>query len=219
MEKAGASGKLMLDEQDEEVIVTAKTYWKLIKGAGGVPLIIFINVIMISFISSQILGSFYTQKWAYASPAEQQDRFSYYVTIIFVFTTLTSVLVFCRVTTLVCSFLHVAQKIHNKYLEIVFKAPINLFFDVTPIGKILNRFSKDLSTIDEDLCFCFGSFLACFWMAFGALVVASISVPWIMIIVGIVAFLAVWLFLYSMAAYRDSYRIEAVSWSPLLSYF
>jgi hypothetical protein len=30
----------------------------------------------------------------------------------------------------------------------VLRAPINLFYDVTPIGKILNRFSKDLQVMD-----------------------------------------------------------------------
>jgi len=38
--------------------------------------------------------------------------------------------------------------LHNKMLNKVLSAPINLFYDVTPIGKILNRFSKDLNVID-----------------------------------------------------------------------
>ena len=45
----------------------------------------------------------------------------------------------------------------------VLRAPINLFYDVTPIGKILNRFSKDLQVMDQQLCFIIGSFLACFY--------------------------------------------------------
>ena len=63
------------------------------------------------------------------------------------------------------------------------------------------------------------SFLAMFYMTIGSLIVSGIAVPWILIIVAIVMSLSTWLFIYSMAAYRDSYRIEAVAWSPLLSYF
>lgn len=28
-------------------------------------------------------------------------------------------------------------------------APVNLYFDVTPTGRILNKFSKDLNTIES----------------------------------------------------------------------
>ena len=123
-----------------------------------------------------------------------------------------------RVTTLVWSFLTVAQKIHNKYIAIVLQAPINLFFDVTPVGKILNRFSKDLSVIDEDMCFSIGSFLSLTFMGFGSLIVSCVSVPWSTVLVLISLFIAIKLFVFCMPAYRDSYRIEAVSWSPFLSY-
>lgn len=33
-------------------------------------------------------------------------------------------------------------------IERVIAAPINLYFDVTPIGRILNKFSKDLNIIE-----------------------------------------------------------------------
>ncbi len=39
---------------------------------------------------------------------------------------------------------------HDKLLEKILFMPIS-FFDVTPVGRILNRFSQDIATIDEDL--------------------------------------------------------------------
>jgi ABC-type multidrug transport system fused ATPase/permease subunit len=41
-------------------------------------------------------------------------------------------------------------KLHKSVLERIMNAPV-AFFDVTPIGRILNRFSSDLQVIDEDL--------------------------------------------------------------------
>ena len=37
-----------------------------------------------------------------------------------------------------------SRKIHQEMIDKLLKAPINLFFDMTPVGTIMNRFSKDL---------------------------------------------------------------------------
>jgi hypothetical protein len=48
-------------------------------------------------------------------------------------------------------------------LSKVFNAPINLYFDVTPIGRILNKFSKDLTGIEREFAWEVGNFLAVFY--------------------------------------------------------
>ena len=37
------------------------------------------------------------------------------------------------------------RKLHEHMIEKVTNAPINLYFDVTPIGRVLNKFSGDLN--------------------------------------------------------------------------
>lgn len=44
-------------------------------------------------------------------------------------------------------------------LSSIMRAPINLFFDRVPIGRILNRFSKDLNVADTSLYFSLNSAL------------------------------------------------------------
>ena len=115
--------------------------------------------------------------------------------------------------------LKVGKRLHNILIAYVFRAPINLFFDVTPLGKILNRFSKDLAVIDEQIYYNLGAFGTCLWQAFACLAVAVTAVPLIIVIIAVYLVIAVTLFLYAMKAYKDCYRIEAVTMSPILSYF
>lgn len=48
--------------------------------------------------------------------------------------------------------LNASLKMHTALLNSVLSAPVS-FFDVTPLGRIVNRFSSDMSTIDEVMCF------------------------------------------------------------------
>ncbi len=49
---------------------------------------------------------------------------------------------------------------HIDMIRKVLNAPINLYFDVTPIGRILNKFSKDLSGVELSFSWEIGSFFA-----------------------------------------------------------
>ena len=101
--------------------------------------------------------------------------------IIFAFAVGAVVFIVIRVVSLLFMSLKVAKTAHNHILQLVLQSPINLFFDVTPIGKILNRFTKDLQCLDNVLCFNVGSFFACFYQALASLIVAGYSVPYVLI--------------------------------------
>ena len=59
-----------------------------------------------------------------------------------------SLLVATRSTLVLFANWRATKRLHKDMLTSVFEAPINLYFDVTPIGSILNRFSKDLNQIE-----------------------------------------------------------------------
>ena len=101
----------------------------------------------------------------------------------------------------------------------VFNAPINLYFDVTPIGRILNKFSKDLSGIEREFSWEVGSFLADTYQALAILVVAVIVVKWILVILPILGFLSYRLYVNSITSFRETTRLESLTKSPLLSLF
>ncbi|CAI0420896.1 unnamed protein product [Linum tenue] len=68
--------------------------------------------------------------------------------------------------------LQAAVQVHNRLLDKLIDAPVQ-FFDQTPSGRILNRFSSDLYTIDDSLPFMLNILVANFVGLLGIAVVLS----------------------------------------------
>ena len=58
-----------------------------------------------------------------------------------------SLMIATRVSTIFYYSLGCDKKLHNEMITRVTNAPINLFYDVTPIGRVLNRFSSDINNL------------------------------------------------------------------------
>lgn len=57
---------------------------------------------------------------------------------------------------------YAARALHNKMLHGILRAPL-YFFDVTPQGRVLARFSKDLDELDTSLPFIVTDGIYCFF--------------------------------------------------------
>ena len=112
----------------------------------------------------------------------------------------------------------VGRWLHSDMLNKVMNAPINLFFDVTPIGKILNRFSKDISCVDTELPFFVNGLIATVAHASQAIILAFIASLWLIAPILVVIYLAFRLFKYSIKSQKDTHRIESVTRTPAISF-
>lgn len=89
---------------------------------------------------------------------------------------------FCKNTT--CIKLSFARKwwfTKSYYFIYCLQAPIH-FFDVTPIGRIVNRFSSDVYSIDDSLPFIMNIFLAQIYGILGTIVVTCYGLPWFVVL-------------------------------------
>uniref|UniRef100_A0A8C7J4M0 Multidrug resistance-associated protein 4 n=1 Tax=Oncorhynchus kisutch TaxID=8019 RepID=A0A8C7J4M0_ONCKI len=110
-----------------------------------------------------------------------------------------------------------AQSLHNRMFNSILRTPVR-FFDVNPIGRILNRFSKDISQLDSMLPNTFVDFSQSILQNIGVVVVAASVMPWILI--PVVPLLIIFLFLrrYFLQTSRDVKRLESTTRSPVFSH-
>uniref|UniRef100_A0A674F439 Multidrug resistance-associated protein 4 n=1 Tax=Salmo trutta TaxID=8032 RepID=A0A674F439_SALTR len=110
-----------------------------------------------------------------------------------------------------------AQTLHNRMFTAILRTPVR-FFDVNPIGRILNRFSKDIGYLDSLLPWTFVDFIQVFLQILGVIIVAAAVIPWILI--PVVPLLVVFLFLrrYFLQTSRDIKRLESTTRSPVFSH-
>ena len=72
--------------------------------------------------------------------------------------------------------LHAAQRLYCQLLTTVLHAPMS-FFDTTPMGRILNRFSKDTYMIDDVIPTSLSTFIAAVIRILATLIIITLSTP------------------------------------------
>ncbi|KAL4612819.1 Multidrug resistance-associated protein 7-like [Arapaima gigas] len=111
-----------------------------------------------------------------------------------------------------------ATVIHNRLLNRVLKATVT-FFDCTPLGQIINRFSSDLYSVDDMLPFILNILLANIFGLLGMLVMMSYGIPWILLLL-----LPLGLLYYKVQHFyrhtsRELKRLYTITLSPIYTHF
>ncbi|RXW24280.1 hypothetical protein EST38_g1589 [Candolleomyces aberdarensis] len=111
-----------------------------------------------------------------------------------------------------------SQRLHKGSIKRVMHAPMS-FFETTPLGRIMNRFSKDIDTIDNLLGDALRMFTSTLSAILGAIILISIVLPWFLIGVAAIALLYVWAAAFYRASARELKRLDSVLRSSLYSHF
>ena len=78
--------------------------------------------------------------------------------------------------TAVIRMIRATSVLHEKMLRNILRGPMS-FFDTTPTGRIVNRFSQDVESIDLKIPQSIESFLDCFFVVISTLVIIVYSTP------------------------------------------
>nr|XP_005155817.1 multidrug resistance-associated protein 7 isoform X1 [Danio rerio]XP_021329903.1 multidrug resistance-associated protein 7 isoform X1 [Danio rerio]XP_021335425.1 multidrug resistance-associated protein 7 isoform X1 [Danio rerio] len=111
-----------------------------------------------------------------------------------------------------------ATVVHKRLLSSVLKATMT-FFDTTPLGRILNRFSSDIYSVDDSLPFVLNILLANVFGLLGMLIVMSYGLPWVLlplVPLGALYYQTQCFYRYSS---RELKRLCSLTLSPVYSHF
>ncbi|XP_055548416.1 multidrug resistance-associated protein 1-like [Wyeomyia smithii] len=114
--------------------------------------------------------------------------------------------------------LKAAKELHDKLLESSMRMPMS-FFDTTPLGRIINRFSKDVDVMDNVLPATIRAWLYFFLSVIGVFVVIGISTPIFLAVVPPLAVIYYFIQKIYIATSRQLKRLESVTRSPIYSHF
>ena len=114
--------------------------------------------------------------------------------------------------------LRIAKLLHFDMIQKITNAPVNLYFDKTPSGRILNRFSSDLNKLDNAIHMKVAWTLNLFVMCSFDIYVAALNTPWALCIVPVFLLLLALLLRYYIKTYREINRLASVTHSPLMNH-
>ncbi|CAG8502871.1 1064_t:CDS:10 [Rhizophagus irregularis] len=137
--------ELITKEEMAKGSVSWQVYSSYLKSCGVVTITFWIITLVISQ-GIQVATNVFLKYW---SSEESNERILLYFVIYGLLGLLFSLMVIFQTIVLwVFCAIRAARKLHHQMLDGVIRSPMS-FFDTTPLGRILNRFSKDIYTIDE----------------------------------------------------------------------
>ncbi|XP_032595382.1 multidrug resistance-associated protein 1 isoform X2 [Drosophila grimshawi] len=217
--KQEIEGKLIETEKSQTGGVDFAVYKHYIKSVG-----IFLSVatLVLNFVFQgfQIGSNLWLTKWSNDKEVENDTGLrNMYLGVYGAFGVGQGVFAYIAVVIVYCGGLNAAKTLHNKLLHYIMRGSICRFFDVTPLGRILNNFSADMDVIDEELPATVDSFMTFIFMVLATIVVISISTPIFLAVIVPIAFIYYFAQRFYVATSRQLMRLESVSRSPIYSHF
>uniref|UniRef100_A0A3Q1BS92 ATP-binding cassette, sub-family C (CFTR/MRP), member 3 n=1 Tax=Amphiprion ocellaris TaxID=80972 RepID=A0A3Q1BS92_AMPOC len=210
--------KLIQAETAETGRVKTKVYLEYAKAVG--PLLSVLICFLYGCQSAASIGAnVWLSQWTNdASSNQTQENVHMRVGVYAALGIAQGILVMISSFTLAMGNIGAARKLHFNLLENKVHTPQS-FFDTTPIGRIINRFSKDIYVIDEALPATVLMFLGTFFVSLSTMIVIVSSTPIFAVVIAPLAFVYIFVQRFYVATSRQLKRLESVSRSPIYSHF
>jgi ABC-type multidrug transport system fused ATPase/permease subunit len=199
------------------------TYWSYVTHGslvyGGIAVFF-----LIASYGVQVCGSLWLAAWGEAAN-DDEDDYTFLATELYYLHVYALLQVISIVFLSVCRLFIISHRyqmsttFHSEMLENILKQRLP-FFDITPVGKLLNRFTQDLVTIDDDLTLNIISTSDLLVKVLSAIgVIIAVTKGYMLVIVIPVLVLHRWTYQGFVYVNATLARLEAASRSPIFVHF
>ncbi|KAJ2594436.1 hypothetical protein H4R99_005770, partial [Coemansia sp. RSA 1722] len=212
-------GILVKDEEREEGYVKLETWLLYFKESGGGYFWIAAVVLLSIYQLLIVMQDYWIRLWVSTVDSSSQQHSAFFWLGIYVAICVFGLIWWIGEMLFVASGgLRASKTMHAKLVEAIVHAKPR-FFDSTPIGRIINRFSRDMQTIDslsvDGILWWFADIVA----AAGVFVVVCSVMPSFALMTILAVFAYVNVANYYLRSSRELNRLQSNSMSPLLSLF
>ncbi|XP_033725267.1 LOW QUALITY PROTEIN: multidrug resistance-associated protein 1-like [Pecten maximus] len=234
-EQRFTSGRLITEETTKEGVVSWRVYFAYMKAMGVGTTLLAFSMLAISHALGALLN-FWIDFWTTDVDVDQgynittnstlymhndpdyTEKNVYYLTSYFIIGLSQGLAMFLFTILYLLRMVRASGKFHSSMLECILRSPMS-FYDTTPTGRILNRFSSDLDVIDDRLPRTFRLLLYFSCNLLVTFIVIGMQTPEFLIAILPSGVVFIVLLKFYLPTARQLKRIESVTRSPVYNHF
>ncbi|CAF0967306.1 unnamed protein product [Rotaria sordida] len=157
-----------------------------------------------------------TNKWLslWSSKSNIEQREKHYIYTYLGLAIVTLIIALLRADYFFHSILRSSTNLHNNMFKSVLYSSLR-FHESNPVGRILNRFSKDQQVMDDLLPLTLFDTIQSLIMVLGAIAIIGMTNPWVLLILILIIPIFLWLRRFYLRTSREIKRLESVTRSPI----
>ncbi|KAG7661623.1 uncharacterized protein J8A68_004892 [[Candida] subhashii] len=209
--KSVAKGKIIEDEERAINHITLDIYHNYIQqGSGKLGVVGFLAVFVL-LISLYTFCSIFTNTWLsfWISHKFPGRGSGFYIGLYVMFNLLTTILLVVSFIALITMTTVSSKNLNLKAINRILYTPM-AFMDVTPMGRILNRFTKDTDVLDNEISENLRFLAMSIAQMIGSFILFIIYIPWIALAIPFIGIFFVMIANYFQASNREVKRLEAI---------